>query len=77
MVISLAEGATVYVVEDDDGSGWIKVVDDRGAKGLVPASYVKFAEETDASRPVPLQSHPRQGSGKYGTSHCIVYCQER
>jgi hypothetical protein len=58
----------VYVVEDDDGSGWIKVVDDRGAKGLVPASYVNFAEATETSLPGPLQSHPRQGSGKYGTS---------
>jgi len=92
---SLAEGATVHVLEDDDGiylsfylkfgytylnfflgSGWVKVVDDGGGKGLVPASYVEFSEESEATSPVSLQSGPRQASGKYGTSqsHYLDCC---
>jgi len=55
----------VRVLEDDDSSGWVKIVDDRGGKGLVPASYIKISEETDAPPRVPLQSRPVKGSGKY------------
>ena len=54
----------VQVLEEDDGSGWVKVVDDHGGKGLVPASYVEISEEVEA--PPPVQSHANQGSGKYG-----------
>lgn len=69
----ITEGTTVYVVEDDDGSGWIKVVNDRGEKGLVPASYVEFAEATKTSLFGPIQFHPRQDSGRYGMSlHCLL-----
>jgi len=63
--LAVSEGATVHVLEDDDGSGWVKVVDDGGGKGLVPASYVEFSEESEATSPVSLQSGPRQASGKY------------
>jgi uncharacterized protein YgiM (DUF1202 family) len=45
--LSISEGETVKVLEEDDGSGWIKVVKNSGGKGLVPASYVELvgAEE--------------------------------
>ncbi|KAI0712543.1 hypothetical protein C8Q76DRAFT_735094 [Earliella scabrosa] len=33
--------STVHVLEEDDGSGWVKVADDSGGKGLVPASYLE------------------------------------
>jgi len=42
--LSISEGEMVQVLEEDDGSGWIKVVDDSGGKGLVPASYVEVVE---------------------------------
>lgn len=42
--LSVSEGAEVYILEEDDGSGWIKVVDSEGAKGLVPASYLEVGE---------------------------------
>ncbi|KAG8214726.1 hypothetical protein J3R82DRAFT_9814 [Butyriboletus roseoflavus] len=42
--LSVSEGATVHVVEDDDGSGWVKVTDNHGGKGLVPASYLETAD---------------------------------
>lgn len=56
------------MLEDDDGSGWVKVADDQGAKGLVPASYVEFIDETDAPPSIPVNSRPIQGAGKYGMS---------
>ncbi|EIW59085.1 uncharacterized protein TRAVEDRAFT_122627 [Trametes versicolor FP-101664 SS1] len=48
----------VHVLEEDDGSGWVKVADDSGAKGLVPASYLEFqdaasAPDSRASTPGP------------------------
>ncbi|KAG8979631.1 hypothetical protein FRB90_008042, partial [Tulasnella sp. 427] len=40
--MNVVEGQVVEVVEEDDGSGWIKVGDPKtGEKGLVPASYVQ------------------------------------
>ncbi|KAI9462227.1 hypothetical protein HD554DRAFT_2206560 [Boletus coccyginus] len=42
--LSVSEGTIVHVVEEDDGSGWAKVADDRGGKGLVPASYLETAD---------------------------------
>jgi len=63
--LAISEGAIVHVVEDDDGTGWIKVVDGSGRKGLVPASYVEISQGTKIPLLDPLQSHPRQGSGKY------------
>jgi formin-binding protein 1 len=46
------EGASVRVIEDDDGSGWVKVVDEDGGRGLVPASYIESAEVTQVAGPV-------------------------
>ena len=57
----------VQVVEDDDGSGWVKVADSKGGKGLVPASYIEIVEEGSAAPQVPVATKPRKlGSGKYG-----------
>ncbi|KDR82365.1 hypothetical protein GALMADRAFT_237644 [Galerina marginata CBS 339.88] len=44
--LGVHESATVHVVEADDGSGWTKVVDEDGNRGLVPASYLEPAGET-------------------------------
>ncbi|KAF8558331.1 hypothetical protein OG21DRAFT_1475027 [Imleria badia] len=42
--LSVSEGTIVHVVEEDDGSGWVKVTDNHGGKGLVPASYLETAD---------------------------------
>lgn len=62
----------MQILEEDDGSGWIKVADSNG-KGLVPASYVDLVEgedeeeETTAKRPpVPSATKPQMGSGQFG-----------
>lgn len=39
--LSISEGETFKVLEEDDGCGWIKVENNSGKKGLVPASYVE------------------------------------
>jgi len=57
------EGATVRVVEEDDGSGWVKVVDEGGGQGLVPASYIEAADATPA--PDSGAEHST-GSGQFG-----------
>lgn len=65
----------MHVLEEDDGSGWVKVADDSGGKGLVPASYVELlghgpgAAQTQTkarstSTPVPRRS---QANADYGT----------
>jgi hypothetical protein len=63
----------VRVIEEDDGSGWVKVDDGAGGKGLVPATYLDMNMDTDASTPpampVPAPApatSARPGSGKYG-----------
>lgn len=55
------------MIEDDDGSGWIKVADVKGGKGLVPASYIEMVEENAAPPQAPVTTKPKRlGSGKYG-----------
>ncbi|KZP33431.1 hypothetical protein FIBSPDRAFT_810692 [Athelia psychrophila] len=49
--LEVSEGALVHVLEDDDGSGWVKVADDHGGKGLVPASYIETTNAGDDARP--------------------------
>ncbi|KAI3616200.1 hypothetical protein WG66_014005 [Moniliophthora roreri] len=61
--LSVSDGASVSVLEPDDGSGWVKVADGRGAKGLVPASYLELEEETESS---PTVSAAQLGTGRYG-----------
>jgi len=62
--LAVSEGTTVHVLEPDDGSGWVKVADNRGGKGLVPASYVEFTKEAESPFSSPVRSRPGQGSRK-------------
>ncbi|XP_006462399.1 hypothetical protein AGABI2DRAFT_179152, partial [Agaricus bisporus var. bisporus H97] len=55
--VSVQEGEKVQVVEPDDGSGWAKVLNSEGKKGLVPASYVGYGHSDEG---VPV----RQGTGQ-------------
>ena len=51
-------------MEEDDGSGWVKVLDGPGGKGLVPASYIDLQESapsTDVSAPKALEA-----AGEFG-----------
>jgi hypothetical protein len=52
----------VRVIEEDDGSGWIKVVDEEGGRGLVPASYIEVADATPTGPDIasPLGSESSQ-----------------
>ncbi|KAJ7600812.1 hypothetical protein C8J56DRAFT_1074375 [Mycena floridula] len=43
--LSISEGDSVRVLEPDDGSGWVKVLDHQGQDGLVPASYLAYEED--------------------------------
>ncbi|KAG8923615.1 hypothetical protein FRC01_012554, partial [Tulasnella sp. 417] len=67
--MNVVEGQAVEVVEEDDGSGWIKVGNPKtGEKGLVPASYVQIdgAQEEAAPPPPTVNRGSRpQGSGKF------------
>jgi len=54
--LSISEGETVKILEEDDGSGWIKVANNSGGKGLVPASYVKVAGSEKESNITPRTS---------------------
>ena len=61
--LSIGEGETVKVLEEDDGSGWVKVANNSGGKGLVPASYVEVVgPEKKRSSVTP------RTSVQYGTS---------
>lgn len=58
----------VRVVEEDDGSGWVKVADSDGEKGLVPATYLEGAGGWPLEKSEPSQRDSQQASGIYGTS---------
>lgn len=64
------EGATVHVVEKDDGSGWVKVTDNHGGKGLVPASYIETAD-VKSTEPSESSEEPR-ASGQFGRYRSAV-----
>ncbi|KAK0221763.1 hypothetical protein IW262DRAFT_1375858 [Armillaria fumosa] len=66
--LSVTDGATVSILEPDDGSGWVKVADTRGNDGLVPATYLAHGEEDSAPTPTPSSFKSpgkEQGSGQY------------
>ena len=54
------------VIEEDDGSGWVKVLDEDGGRGLVPASYIEPEDVTQAPSP---GTGPSPGSGQFGECH--------
>ncbi|PVG02179.1 hypothetical protein CPB86DRAFT_751530 [Serendipita vermifera] len=72
--ISVDEGTRVKVLEEDDGSGWVKIFKESTEKsGLVPASYLKLDSDEDSedeavqpelSMPVPSVAQVSR-SGKY------------
>ena len=69
-LIRSIEGTTVHVVEEDDGSGWVKVTDNHGGKGLVPASYLEIAD-VKSVEPSGRSGEPR-ASGQFGRHHSAV-----
>lgn len=62
------EGATVHVLEEDDGSGWVKVVDDHGGRGFVPASYLAISEagSSDLSEMKGVGQGSATSNGQFG-----------
>lgn len=60
--LSVPEGASVHVLEEDDGSGWVKVSHGKSS-GLVPASYVELGSGPSSPAAPQAASH---GSGVYG-----------
>jgi uncharacterized protein YgiM (DUF1202 family) len=58
----------VRVLEEDDGSGWVKVADSDGEKGLVPATYLEDAGTCSLEKSEPFQQNSQQASGIYGMS---------
>jgi uncharacterized protein YgiM (DUF1202 family) len=63
----ITEGESVHVIEEDDGSGWVKVTDSRGGKGLVPAAYLKVGGDEDVgTSPSTTTATSQQVSGSYG-----------
>ncbi|EUC62276.1 FCH and double SH3 domain protein 1 second Src-like 3 domain protein, partial [Rhizoctonia solani AG-3 Rhs1AP] len=51
--VSITEGTTIQVVEPDDGSGWVKVTNEQGVEGLVPATYVEIVTPALNKRRAP------------------------
>lgn len=53
--ISVDEGTRVKVLEEDDGSGWIKIYKESTEKsGLVPASYLKLDSDSDEDESIHI-----------------------
>ncbi|KAG2065715.1 hypothetical protein BDR04DRAFT_1108021 [Suillus decipiens] len=63
--LDVTEGTVVHVLEEDDGSGWVKVANSDGKKGLVPATYLEDAGGGSLKKSKPSQQHSQQGSGIY------------
>jgi hypothetical protein len=67
--LSAMAGTVVNVLEEDDGSGWVKVGDANGGKGLVPATYVQLEAVGQSSGTGTIRgTRPPGGSGQYGKS---------
>lgn len=59
----MLEGEQFQIIEEDDGTGWVKVRNNDGLKGLVPATYIELVSETNgadkaafSSSSLPLKS---------------------
>lgn len=55
------ENESVQVIEDDDGSGWVKVMNELGKTGLVPATYLDQSDSAFASQRTGPTSQGRSG----------------
>ena len=67
--LAISEGESVKVVESDDGSGWVKVADESGGKGLVPASYIEIEKKSPKAKPrppPPRGSTAKKSASKFG-----------
>ncbi|ELU44856.1 SH3 domain-containing protein [Rhizoctonia solani AG-1 IA] len=51
--VSITEGSIVEIVEHDDGSGWVKILNEQGAEGLVPATYIEVVAPALNKRRAP------------------------
>ncbi|KAH7926483.1 hypothetical protein BV22DRAFT_1104300 [Leucogyrophana mollusca] len=71
--LSVSEGISVHVLEEDDGSGWVKVADEFGGKGLVPASYIETAEGNQLQRSGSFDTNFQQTSGKCVSTVRVLY----
>jgi len=65
--LGVTEGTQVQVLEDDDGTGWVKVADEHGNRGLLPASYIEIVHDNETQPPNTVQQNPAQslGSGMF------------
>jgi len=61
--LAVSDGSIVQIVEEDDGSGWVKVLDKRGQKGLVPSTYLEVTDDEGAEA-AARETKPG-GSGVY------------
>lgn len=70
-----AEGNVVYILEPDDGSGWVKVSPSPtgvGKNGLVPASYVELVGDSEsAGIPRTTQAASDSAGSEKGASLCL------
>ena len=61
IVKNIADGMNVRILETDDGSGWVKVADQDGNSGLIPASYIQTAQggsaDTNSGERGTLSAH--------------------
>ncbi|KAH9948829.1 hypothetical protein B0H21DRAFT_731329 [Amylocystis lapponica] len=64
--LAVFEGTSVEVLEEDDGSGWVKVADNTGGKGLVPSSYIQFTDALVAPDQEPPTASEPSGAGRAG-----------
>lgn len=63
--LSIGEGEAVKVLEEDDGSGWVKVANNSGGKGLVPASYVEVVGPEEKRSIVTPRTSAQYGASIY------------
>lgn len=60
----VSEGTLVHILEEDDGSGWVKVIDETGQKGLVPGSYVQLVDAASQHPELNSSGSARQQGSK-------------
>ena len=73
--LAITEGEIVKVVEPDDGSGWVKVADESGGKGLVPASYIELEKKSPKAKPrppPPRGSAAKKSGSVYGMHNPLI-----
>lgn len=71
--LNVKVGDVVNVMEEDDGTGWVKVKNRRQEKGLVPAAYISAAGGGGGIGGVTgTVKQKQQGSGKFGACCCML-----